>query len=190
MLGALELDDTAQVARIEQELRVVATVDRDLGQRVRPQPAGETLDEAEQLERAERLREVGIGAGIRGVSRHQVDETRQEHDRDRGSTQVGLERAAEVEPGLAGEPHVEDDHVGLLGGERGPCRRRRRCLVHVDLDIFERGPDQREQSRIVVYYQQAQATTPPIVASGQLSTDRRGRTYPERGNLREELSRT
>src|SRR5947207_2557180 len=73
-LRTLELDDPAEVSRVEEELRVVAAVEWDLGERIRAEPAREALDEAEQLQRAERLREVRIGTRVRGVAWREVDE--------------------------------------------------------------------------------------------------------------------
>ena len=61
-LGSLELDEVAEVACVEDELLLAGSVGRAAHGRAHAR-SGQALDDAEQLERAERLQQQCVGAG-------------------------------------------------------------------------------------------------------------------------------
>jgi hypothetical protein len=147
-LAALDLEQVAQVARVEDELLVI--VARMLRtKRNSEQAADETLDDREQLERAERFRQDGVRARL--TRDDLVDRPSEQNDGNRARAFVGLETAAEVDPALARHVHVEHDRVGDLALEE---RRRVRGilgLVDLDLERVEGCPKQGPQAGVVIH---------------------------------------
>src|SRR5262249_919251 len=75
-----------------------------------------------------------------------------------------LQLTAELDPGLARHPHVEDDDVRHLLGDRGAGGGDRPGLDHVEVDLVQRRPDQHAEPLVVVNEQQAQPR--PLSAAG------------------------
>ena len=143
----------AEVARIQNELLLAGATlrapHRSAGDR-----AGEALDDAEQLERPERLQEQRVRAGGAGHVLHVVHSGQQD-DADRARVGALLQLAAEGEAVHARHPDVEHDHVRPLGRDPLFGLGRASGLVHVHLDVLERRAEQGAESRIVVYQQQS-----------------------------------
>ena len=115
---------------------------------------GEALDDAEQLERPERLQEQRVGAGRAGHLLH-VLHPGQQDDADRARVGAFLQLPAKGEAVHAGHSDVEHDHVRPLGGDPLFGLGRASGLVHVHLDVFKRRAEQGAEPRIVVYQQQS-----------------------------------
>ncbi len=81
------------------------------------EPVADLVDEPEQVEWAERLGQEQIGAGLLGAGLDPVVVGGGEHhDRRRGRSLLGAQRAAGLDP-------VEARHVDVEEHERGPLRR-------------------------------------------------------------------
>jgi hypothetical protein len=152
-LGALELDEVAQVARVENELLFA---ERPLELRIRARlprcPRGVRRHRAAQ--RAERLQEQGVRTGSAGNVLHVVH-AGQQNDADRIRVWALLQLATERETVHAGHADIEHDHIWPLGGDPLFGLGCASGLVHVDLDVFERRAQQCAESCIVVYQQQS-----------------------------------
>src|SRR5581483_8595773 len=83
-----------------------------------PAAAAETLDEREQLERAERLAHELVGAAAAGAAEVVAFGAGQEHDRDPGRRRVCLQAAAEGGAVHPRHAQVEDDDVRVLTADR------------------------------------------------------------------------
>ena len=137
-LRALDLDQVTQVARVEDELLLAGLVGRAAHRRPHAR-AGESLDDAEQLERPERLQQQRVGAGGAGDVLD-VLHPRQQHDPDRVRVGGGLELPAEGEPVHPGHADVEHDHVRPGGGNPLLGLGGASSLVDVDVDVLEGRP--------------------------------------------------
>ena len=136
-LLTLDLDQVAQVARVEQELLLRLGGPR-APQRHAVRAAGETLDDAEELERAERLAHELVGArpveiGALGAG--------QEHDGDVARLRVALQLRAVLDPVDARHEHVEHDHVRLARGDAARGHRGAVGLVELEIEDLERRPE-------------------------------------------------
>jgi hypothetical protein len=160
-----------QVAGVEHELLFVGAASRPSDRRPHA-GSGQALDDAEQLERTERLQEERVGAG---GARHLLDvfHPREEDDADATRVLAPLQLAAEREPVHSGHAHVEDDHVRTRGADALLGLGRAPGLVHLDLHVLERRPQQGAEGGIVVDKQQAHRIPPGSKAlSTRLSADR------------------
>jgi len=133
-----------QVACVEDELLLAGLIGRAAHRRPHAR-SGQSLDDAEQLERTEGLQQQRVGAS---GSRDLLDvlHPRQQHDPDRARLGAGLELPAEGEPVHSGHADVEHDHVRLGGGDPLLGLGGARGFVDVDLDVLEGGPQQRAES--------------------------------------------
>ena len=92
-------------------------------------PAGQRAQACEQLLDGERLGQVVVGSGVQAD--HTVaDAVERSQHQDRHAVAGPAGRTAHAEPVQIGQPHVEDDQVGLLAarappGRQSPCRRAR-----------------------------------------------------------------
>ena len=189
-LRALDLDEMAKVAGVEDELLLVGAA-VDAAHRRPHAGAREALDDAEQLEWPERLQQQRVRAGCAGHVLHVVHSGQQD-DADLARVLARLQLAAEREPVHAGHADVEHDHVRTrrrdprlgLGGASG--------LVHLDLDVLEGRPQELAEPGIVVNQQQAHSFPPgskSLVDKGIGHWDRTlSRTYPVRGSRRSRRS--
>ena len=143
-LGALELDEVAQVARVENELLFAGAALRAPHRSAR-RGAREAFDDTEQLERAERLQEQGVRTGGAGNVLHVVHAGQQD-DPDRARVGALLQLATERETVHAGHADVEHDHIWPLRRDPLFGLRCAAGLVHVDLDVFERRAQQGAES--------------------------------------------
>ena len=143
-LGALDLDEVAQVTGVENELLFAGASfrapHRSAGDRT-----GEALDHAEQLERPEGLQEQCVRAGGAGHVLHVVHPGEQD-DADRARVGAFLQLATEGESVHARHADIEHDHVRPLGRDPLFGLGRASGLVHVDLDVFERRAQQGAES--------------------------------------------
>jgi hypothetical protein len=172
-LAALDLEQVAQVAGVEQELLAdVAGLARGAHRDAEAAP-GDALGHAEELERAEGLREEGVGAGEVGRGERPALRAREQDDADVLRRRVVLQAPAVLEPGDPGHHHVEDDHVRPCGGDPlgglGGIRR----LVYLDLETLERRSEQFSQTGVVVDQQDSQVLLPTLVVLEALV----GRSY-------------
>ena len=143
-LRALDLDQVAQVARIQNELLFAGATLRAPHRRAGG-GTSEALDDTEQLERPEGLQEQCVRAGGAGNVLHVVHPGEQD-DADRARVGAFLQLATEGETVHARHADIEHDHVRPLGGDplfRLGCAS---GLVHVDLDVFERRAQQGAES--------------------------------------------
>ena len=146
---ALDLEQTAQIVRVQQQLLV--RFRRHAGaERAVVEPAGEVLDDVQQLERAERLAEEHIRTRLPGrLLGHPVGAGEQD-DPDPARRGIFLQPPAERDAVFAGQPDVEHDDVGRACGDRRRRLRRGPGFVDLDVDQLERRPQERQQPRIVV----------------------------------------
>src|SRR5215216_70424 len=148
-LAALELQQAAEVLRVEEEL-LRRRAGRLRGRhRARIAADGEALDRVEQRERAERLADEAFGAGLLPGRRGDGIAGEQD-DRNRARVRVGLQLAAEADAVQAGHGNVEDDDVWKPRRDRLVRGRRTVCLLHVDVRHLEAGAEQGSQARVVV----------------------------------------
>src|SRR5690349_13368445 len=109
-LAALELEQAPQVVRVEEQLLLGPLVGHQR-EGALEQAAGELLDEAEQVERAEWLAQEGLGARARRLLLVRVAAREDDH-RDVARLGLALERTAEEEAIDDRHRDVEDDHIG------------------------------------------------------------------------------
>src|SRR5215204_2610101 len=160
-LAPLDLEQMTKVACVKEQLLLRCSILRG-PERHAVETARETLDGREQLERAERLQEEGIGAARSPVDVTGAVRSGEENDLDIGGGRVLLQLATVGETTLAGHLDVEHDHVrmvalhmrrSLLGAPR---------LGDLHVDDLEGGPQESPESRIVIDEQEAQFVTPPL----------------------------
>ena len=96
-------------------------VRRRLDERERASAAGDALDDREELERAERLRQERVGARLGGLARRELARAGEQRRPACRPSRRRLQLAAEVDPGVAGHAHVEDDDLGRRA-PRSPSR--------------------------------------------------------------------
>jgi hypothetical protein len=156
-LATLDLEQMAQVARVKLELLVEPGFPRSTRARS-AEAAGDPLDDREQLERAERLGEEGVGAGLLAERLHVLAETGEEDDADVPRVRIELDAPAELEPVDSGQADVEDDDVGPPPLDHSCGDGRVVRLLEVDVDGLERRAEKRPQSRVVVDEEDAHAS--------------------------------
>ena len=166
-LSPFELEQMAEVAGVEEQLflRAAGAFSRST-ERHSVQAARQALGHGQQLERAERLPHERVGSDtLRGRARA-AGRAGEQDDRDVAGLRVGLELRAQLEPGRAGHVHVEHDHVRPCG-TNAPARRFGAVSFNdIDVRDFERRPQQRPETGIVVDQQDAQDSRPPFPVSG------------------------
>src|SRR5438874_5199969 len=162
-----------KVARVEQELLLrLALLRSPEGYSV--EAAREPLDDRKQLQRAERLPQERVGAGLDRCVGGPALGAAQDDDRDLLCRAVALQLAAEGEAVHPRQVDVEHDRIraGLLDrGERG---RRVFCLLDLNVDSVERRSKQSSQSGIVIYEQKTQGHLQPRVYGSLLFGRERG----------------
>ena len=147
--AALDLEQATQVVRVQQQLLV--GLRRHAGaERALVEPAGEVLDDVQQLERAERLAEEHVGTRLSGGLLGYLVGAGEQDDPDPARRGVCLQPPAERDAVFAGQPDVEHDDVGCACGDRRRRLRRGPGFVDLDVDQLERRPQERQQPRIVV----------------------------------------
>ena len=163
---------------------------RDL-ERPLEEPARELLDHREQVERAERLAQVGVGPGSPGRRARAFVAAGEHDDADVPRSRVPLQLLAETEAALAGQPEVEHDDVRPVRGD--PCPRRRNAgrLVDLDVDDLERRPQQDAEALVVVHDEDAYGSlaAEPRPRPAAARPGRRGGGGSDLLRLRESLER-
>ena len=140
----------AKVARVEQEL--VPVLDRALTSRRRRhgvEAARQPLDDVEELERAERLAQVRVGAGV-ALDGRVAHRAREQDDGNVRCARVRLQAPAELGSAHAREPNVQHDRVRPAqahGLERGFGRP---DVFHLDVHDLESRAEQCPERGVVV----------------------------------------
>ena len=149
-LRALDLQQVAQVARVQEQLLPFAADLLRRAERNAVETSREPLDHGEQLERAEGLRHERLGAGgVRGDARATLG-TGEQDDGDATRLDVRLQLTAELEPVHAGHHDVEHDHVGRIRADQLARLDGSGRLDDVDVEDVEGRAQQRPEPRVVV----------------------------------------
>jgi hypothetical protein len=154
-LPTLELQQIAQVPRVEQELLAGPALPAG-AERHGVDPDGEPLHDREQLQRAERLQEQRVRADLLRRRLVRLVGARQEHDRDVLRRTRSLQPRAERRAVETRHAHVEHDCVRPRGGDSPLGGRGVRSLVDLDVHGLERRAQKRSKAGIVVDEQEAQ----------------------------------
>ena len=152
-LTALQLDQVAQVARVEQELLLVGAAP-GAAKRQAHAAACEPLDDRQELERPERLQQQRVGARLAGVVLDVV-EAREQDDADVLRRTLALQPTAELDPVDTGQADVEHDDVRPRSRDSPLSLGRVAGVVHVDVHGFEGRPEEVTEPRVVIDDQQA-----------------------------------
>ena len=143
---ALDLEQVAQVARVQEQLLPFAADLLRRAERNAVEASREPLDHGEQLERAEGLRHERLGAGgVRSDARATLG-AGEEDDGDATRLAVRLQLTAELEPVHAGHHDVEHDHVGRIRADQLARLGGSGRLDDVDVEDVEGRAQQRPQT--------------------------------------------
>ena len=124
------------------------------------QPAGQLLDDLEQLERAERLADERVGTCGTALFVARVGGAGEQHDRYLGRGRLSPQTAAERDAVHVGQGDVEHDHVGRALRQPLHGLGRAAGLVDLDVDDLECRPQQHAEVRLVVDDEDANAALP------------------------------
>ena len=172
-LAALDLEQMSEIARVEEQLLLRLALLRR-AERDAVQASCKPLYDREQLQRAERLAEERIGAGLERCFGRAPVGAAQDHDRNVLRRAVTLQLPGDGEPVHPGEIDVEHDRVRSPATDRGNRGRRILRLFDLDVDSVERRSKQSSQSGIVIYEQKTQGHLQPRVYGSLLFGRERG----------------
>ena len=147
-LCSFDLEEMSKIACVEHEL-ILFRAPRRPAHRCSHGRAGEPFDDADQLERPERLQHERVGAGGAGDLLH-VLHARQQHDPDLPRVGARLQLAAEREPVHARHAHVEHDHVGTVLRDARLGLPGAAGFVDIDMNVLESRAEQGAEPWIVI----------------------------------------